>query len=128
MPIAAEGDRLSPVPVKVAVWLGREALWSGTLSVGSSPARLSLNEAVETKGDCALPSYRANARTIEVTLSRQAYRVKDGFALTARYSRPAQDGLCPTGTRQVSLDQLLSLSDGSVTVEGDGGFRVTLTR
>ena len=127
-PAISETDRTSPVPVRVSVYLGRETLWTGTLSVGGAAARLSINEAASVQSDCELPNYRANSRTIEVTLGRQMSRNKDSFNLTARYSRPAQDGLCPTGSRQVSVEQLLTLPSGSVTVEGDGGFRVVLQR
>ena len=123
-----EINRLPPVPIKVGVYLGRETLWTGTLSVGSSPARLSLNEAVDMPSSCDVSGYRGKSRTIELTLTRQIYRDKDNFALTARYSRPSPAGICPIGSRQVSVEQTLQLPSGGVTVEGDGGFRITLTR
>ncbi|AMK17833.1 hypothetical protein K663_07260 [Sphingobium sp. MI1205] len=126
--VAVESEKLPPVPVKVALYLGRETLWSGTLSVGSTPARLSLNEAVDVGSGCQETSYRGKSRNIELTLSRQPHRDRESFSLNARYSRPAQDGLCPTGSRQVSIDQQLSIATDSVTIEGDGGFRVVLTR
>lgn len=128
VPLASEPERMPPVPVRVSVYLGSETLWTGTLSVGGAPARLSINEAASVQSDCDLSSYRTNSRTIEVMLGRQTSRNKDSFNLTARYSRPAQDGLCPTGSRQVSVEQVLALPSGSITVEGDGGFRVVLQR
>ncbi|WHO40895.1 hypothetical protein PMI04_010025 [Sphingobium sp. AP49] len=128
VPVASETDQVPPVPVRVSLYFGRETLWTGTLSVGSAPARLSINEAANVQPDCDQPSFRANSRAIEVTLGRQNFRNRDSFTLSARYSRPAQDGLCPTGSRQVSVEQMLTLPSGTVTVEGDGGFRVVLQR
>ncbi|WP_420145257.1 hypothetical protein [Sphingobium sp.] len=128
VPDAQGPDRQPPVPVRVSLYLGKVTLWSGTLTVGAAPARLSLNEAADLPADCDPPGYRSTNRVIEVTLSRQNFRNQDGFAINARYSRPGQDGLCPVGTRQVSIEQMLTLSSGSVTIEGDGGFRVILQR
>ena len=127
-PVAAEGEKGPAVPIKIALYLGKETLWSGNLSVGAVPARLSLNEAVDIKSDCGTTGYRGNARNIEITLSRQTYRATNAFMLTARYSRPAQDGLCPAGIRAVSIEQIVLLDAGRVTIEGDGGFHVVLTK
>lgn len=75
--------------------------------------------------------YTANSRSIAVTLYRQSARASEEGSLlnlNAIFSRPRDNKVCPIGKQQVSVDQLITVGKGSVTVEGDGGFRVTVTQ
>ncbi len=44
-------------------------------------------------------------------INSQYPRDGNSFNLTASYARPAQDGLCPVGSRRVSVEQGLVLPE-----------------
>ncbi|MBB3980728.1 hypothetical protein GGR44_000359 [Sphingobium fontiphilum] len=116
---------VATIPVRVTLSMGPDILWSGNLLVGRASARVSIQEAADNPASCDGETSGSETRSIEITIGR--YQV-DRLSVSARYSRPADDKACPRGTRQISIQQQLVLTDGEAVLDGDGGLRLTLSR
>ena len=132
MPIISSGDfagvyNRPTESIHVRTTAGNAILFDDRLRVGRAGATFSQNRSEATEPGCA-SVYPQSVRN-SLTLSVQADGpTKDHYRVSVSWTRP-NGGCDAQGNRGISLNQAVELKPGrTVTIEGDAGVRVQLTR
>ena len=121
--------------VAVTMMLGKELIWSGTLSVGgTAAASISISEPVDDPILQCGSARRPMTPTRRITLSIRPYRsgaAQENYRLNAQYSRPVggENACDGNNSRTVSIQYSFDWDDEKSQIfEGDGGFRVKIVK
>ena len=117
------------VSVRVRAYAGRQVLLQDEFRVGRMPAMYNLTRSEADQSTCPNSSSYGSMARSSVNFSLRADGASgDGYRVSFGWSRPTS-GCASEGTLSVTVDRAVELRPGrSVTVEGDGGLRVELTR
>ena len=126
--------RVEATPIRVRVAVGARELFNDTLRVTrNASASYSENRSEAPDVVCAGDRYYSSQE--RYSLSVQLYLRDDnsngaGVNVSVNWQRPAPNTGCDReGTRSVQLNQTVPLGPGqSITIEGDAGLTVTLSR
>ena len=132
--VRSTSSRVAPIPVRIRVTAGSQVLFSDTLRVGGfsgASYQQSRNEAPETQ--CGTERYYGGSmrESLNVNLNqREETTAGPLLSVSVSWTRPSRTiGCGGEGTRQVQLTQSVPLAPGqSVTLQGDGGLTVTVSR
>lgn len=117
----------SNVTVRIRALAGNAVLLDDRFRVGKSWASFNQSRSEAADERCP-PSFSQSTRRSLLIMLRPEGSRADGYRLNASWTRPTA-GCEAQGTRSVSIDQAVRLTTGETSVvEGDGGFRVELTR
>src|SRR5262249_41424449 len=117
------------ITVRVRAFAGRALLLQDDFRVGRAPAMYN-----QSRSEADLPGCVSNTNGWPMARSSVNFSLRadtiadDGYRLTFGWTRPTT-GCGSEGTLSVNLERSVILKPGqSMTVDGDGGVRVELTR
>lgn len=120
-------------PVRVRVVAGPQVLFNDSLRIARN-ASASYQESRNEAPEAICPGERYYSSQERYSLNINLYSRDDNSAgpavnVSVSWTRPARAVTCGEGTRQVQLTQTVPLTPGqSVTLQGDAGLTVTLSR
>lgn len=123
-----------PIPVRVRVTAGTQVLFSDTLRVSrvsGASYQQSRSEATETVCPTERYFFSSQRNSLNVNLYlREDSTIGSMLNVSVSWTRPSRGVGCGgEGSRQVQLTQTVPLAAGqSVTLQGDGGLAVTVSR
>lgn len=132
VPVAAAEGQIEAIAVRVSSPEG--VLWQGTLRVGQNQGGSYSQSFSQASADNCPPnsSYdRSERSSLNFNVYVQNYgQGRPGYRVDASWGRPIKVANCgESGTRTVQINQGVFLDPGeTVTIEGDAGLRVELTR
>lgn len=131
-PVVRRADYVNPyerpvTTVRIRAFAGGAALFDDQMRVGRSGANFNQNRSEAAEENCP-DDYSATAKhSLSIGL-RPDGPTKNSYRVNVSWSRPVA-GCDGQGSRGVNVDQRVDLEPGqTVTVQGDGGLRVELTR
>lgn len=124
---------VAPFPIRVRVVAGTQVLFNDTLRIARN-ANASYQESRNEAPETICPGERYYSSQERYSLNINLYSRDDNSSgpavnISVSWTRPARAVTCGEGTRQVQLTQTVPLASGqSVTLQGDAGLSVTLSR